>query len=59
MLTYDFLFSTLVLQHDPPPLQIFFLDKLFGRLQPGGGAFIQLPTKTPGYNFKIGDYGDA
>ena len=53
---YDFLFSTIVLQHNPPPLQNFILDKLFARLRPGGGAFVQIPTNTPGYNFKIGDY---
>ena len=56
MPTYDFLFSTIVLQHNPPPLQNFLLDKLFARLRPGGGAFVQIPTNTPGYNFKIDDY---
>lgn len=53
---YDFLFSTIVLQHNPPPLQNFLLDKLLTRLRPGGGAFVQIPTNTPGYTFKIGDY---
>jgi 2-polyprenyl-3-methyl-5-hydroxy-6-metoxy-1,4-benzoquinol methylase len=53
---YDFLFSTIVLQHNPPPLQNFILDKLFARLRPGGGAFVQIPTNTPGYTFKIDDY---
>lgn len=28
---YDFLFSTIVLQHNPPPLQNFILDKLLAR----------------------------
>lgn len=53
---YDFLFSTIVLQHNPPPLQNFLLDKLFARLRSGGGAFVQMSTNTPGYNFKIDDY---
>jgi len=52
----DFLFSTLVLQHNPPPLQNFTLDKLFARIRPGGSAFIQIPTHTPGYVFKIEQY---
>ncbi len=52
----DFLFSTIVLQHNPPPLQNFLLDRLFARLRPGGGAFVQIATNTPGYNFKIDDY---
>ncbi len=56
MPAYDFLFSTIVLQHNPPPLQNFILDKLFARLRPGGCAFVQIPTNTPGYNFRIDDY---
>lgn len=56
MPTYDFLFSTIVLQHNPPPLQNFLLDKLFARLKPGGGVFVQIPTNTPGYTFKIDEY---
>ncbi len=53
---YDFLFSTIVLQHNPPPLQDFILDKLFARLRSGGGAFVQISTNTPRYSFKIDDY---
>jgi len=53
---YDFLFSTIVLQHNPPSLQNVILNKLFARLRSGGGAFVLIPTNTPGYNFKIDDY---
>ena len=56
MPAYDFLFSTIVLQHNPPPLQDFILDKLFARLRSGGGAFVQISTNTPRYSFKIDDY---
>lgn len=53
---YDFLFSTIVFQHNPPPLQKFFLDKLLARIRPGGGAYFQIPTHTPGYKFQIEEY---
>jgi 2-polyprenyl-3-methyl-5-hydroxy-6-metoxy-1,4-benzoquinol methylase len=54
--TYDFLFSTIVLQHNPPPLQSFLLNKLLAKLRSGGAAFVQISTSTPGYSFKIDDY---
>ncbi len=53
---YDFLFSIIVLQHNPPPLQSFILDKLLARIRPGGAAFVQIPTHTPSYSFDIDAY---
>jgi len=53
---YDFLFSTIVFQHNAPPVQKFFLDNLLARLRAGGGAYFQIPTHTPGYEFKIREY---
>ena len=53
---FDVLFSILVLQHNPPPLISFILDKLLGRLRPGGIAYFQVPTFRVGYTFKIADY---
>lgn len=52
----DFLFSIITLQHNPPPLQYFILDKLFAKIRLGGGVFVQIPTHTPGYSFKIDAY---
>jgi len=53
---FDFLFSTIVFQHNPPPLQKFFLDNFLKKVRPGGGAYFQMPTHTPGYEFQIEKY---
>jgi trans-aconitate methyltransferase len=53
---YDVLFSTIVFQHNPPPVQRFLLDRLLGKLNPGGAFFFQIPTHTPRYGFVADDY---
>jgi SAM-dependent methyltransferase len=50
------LLSTIVLQHNPPPLIVFLLDTLLAKVRPGGAALFQLPTHTPGYQFDLGKY---
>ena len=45
-----------MLQHNPPPVIASILDKLLGRLRPGGIAFFQVPTFQPGYRFSVADY---
>lgn len=52
----EFLFSTIVLQHNPPPIQYFILDTLLSRIVPGGSALFQLATHTPEYRFSIKEY---
>lgn len=48
--------STIVLQHNPPPLISYLLDWCLAKVQPGGAALFQVPTHTPGYEFNITKY---
>ena len=52
----SFFFSTIVLQHNPPPLIGYLLDRLLAKVLPGGAALFQIPTHTPGYEFQIKKY---
>jgi SAM-dependent methyltransferase len=53
---YDFLFSAIVLQHNPPPVQSFLLDQLLSKVANGGAFLFQTPTLTPGYSFEAEAY---
>lgn len=53
---YDFWFSRLVLQHNPPPLTLGILVMSLTRLRPGGMALFQIPTYVDGYSFSTADY---
>jgi len=53
---FDLLFSTIVLQHNPPPIIAYVLDKLLARLRPAGVAYFQVPTLHPGYRFVLAEY---
>ena len=53
---FDFLFSTIVLQHNPPPIQKVILDKLLKAVAVGGGCLFQVPTELPGYSFQANKY---
>jgi 2-polyprenyl-3-methyl-5-hydroxy-6-metoxy-1,4-benzoquinol methylase len=52
----DLVLSFLVLQHNPPPLIAFILERMLAWLKPRGIAFFQLPTYTPGYEFAAESY---
>jgi SAM-dependent methyltransferase len=52
----SFLLSTIVLQHNPPPLIAFLLDWFLSKVEPGGAALFQVPTHTPGYTFDVEKY---
>ena len=56
LLTCSFLLSTIVLQHNPPPLIAYLLDWLLSKVEPGGAALFQVPTHTPGYEFDVNKY---
>lgn len=56
---FDFLFSTMVLQHNPPPVQKAILRILFSKIRPGGAALFQIPTDMAGYGFLSAGYLDA
>ena len=43
--------SFIVLQHNPPPLQKFFLERILHSLSPGGIFFFQTVTHAPSYAY--------
>jgi SAM-dependent methyltransferase len=53
---FDVLFSIIVLQHNPPPIIAYVLDRLLERLRPGGIAYFQVPTFQPNYRFSTVEY---
>jgi SAM-dependent methyltransferase len=53
---YDLWFSRLVLQHNPPPVTLAILDRMFAGLVPWGVAVVHVPTYCNGYSFNIADY---
>ncbi|MCC6918603.1 MAG: methyltransferase domain-containing protein [Alphaproteobacteria bacterium] len=53
---FDFWFSRIVLQHNPPPVMAQILRRAFAMLKPGGMALFQLPTYAKGYAFHAEDY---
>ncbi|HEV2834315.1 MAG TPA: methyltransferase domain-containing protein [Pyrinomonadaceae bacterium] len=52
----DVAFSMLVLQHNPPPVIAFLIERLIRSLNPGGIAFFQVPTYRLGYSFSVTNY---
>jgi SAM-dependent methyltransferase len=53
---FDILFSIIVLQHNPPPVIAYLIDRLLHRLEPGGIAYFQVPTFQAGYRFSVEEY---
>lgn len=53
---FDVLFTIIVLQHNPPPVQKYILDTLLSKVRPGGVAYFQLPTYLPNYSFSASSY---
>jgi len=53
---FDVLYSRIVLQHNPPPVQLFLLRSLLSQLLPGGVGFFQIPTYKAGYRFTVDEY---
>ncbi|WP_439552701.1 class I SAM-dependent methyltransferase [Falsiroseomonas sp.] len=53
---WDFWFSRMVLQHNPPPVAARLLAIAFVGLRPGGVAMFQMATHRVGYAFSIDDY---
>jgi SAM-dependent methyltransferase len=53
---FDFWFSRIVLQHNPPPIIMAILERVFALLAPGGVAIFQVPTYHVGYSFSVADY---
>jgi SAM-dependent methyltransferase len=52
----DVVFSVIVLQHNPPPVIAYVLDKLLTLLRKGGIAYFQVPTFRKMYSFDLEEY---
>ena len=52
----DLFYSRIVLQHNPPPVQIFLIRAFLKALRPGGVAVFQIPTYIEGYDFSVSEY---
>ena len=53
---FDAIFSIITLQHNPPPLISWTLQNLIACLNPGGIAYVQIPTYRNGYIFEVERY---
>lgn len=53
---FDFFYSILVLQHNPPPVIARMLKLILGKLRRGGAFLFQVPNQTPGYTFSTAAY---
>ena len=52
----DFIYSMIVLQHNPPPVIEKILLAFAHALKPGGIAFFQVPTYRSDYEFRLAEY---
>lgn len=52
----DFVYSVIVLQHNPPPVIEKILTAFARILRPGGVAYFQVPTYRADYEFRLADY---
>jgi SAM-dependent methyltransferase len=52
----SFFLSTIVLQHNPPPLAHYLLDQGLASVSAGGAALFQVPTHFPDYQFRTAEY---
>lgn len=53
---FDYLYSLIVLQHNPPPVQKYLLNILLGKLNLGGLLLAQTATFMTNYRFKLEEY---
>lgn len=53
---FDFFYSVIVLQHNPPPIIAKLLRTIFKSLRSGGGFLFQVPTHRPNYEFSARAY---
>jgi SAM-dependent methyltransferase len=54
--TFDFFYSIIVLQHNPPPVQKMLLNNALALLSEGGGCLFQTPARLPNYTFLSDKY---
>ncbi len=54
--SFDYFFSVIVLQHNPPPVIKSLLGAILRKMNSGGLAYFQVPTYRLGYSFGAGKY---
>jgi SAM-dependent methyltransferase len=52
----DFIYSVIVLQHNPPPIIAYVIRQFLRALNAGGVALFQVPTYRLGYEFVLNKY---
>jgi SAM-dependent methyltransferase len=52
----DLVYTVIVLQHNPPPVQYRLLSALMDAVAPGGYIYFQVPTYMFGYRFEAAAY---
>lgn len=52
----DFIYSVIVLQHNPPPVIKQVVSAFANMLRPGGIAYFQVPTYRADYEFRLPEY---
>lgn len=57
--TYNFFYSRIVLQHNPPPVQVEILRSVLASLTSPGAALFQVVTYIPDYSFSTEAYLNA
>jgi len=53
---FDFFYSMIVLQHNPPPIQKVLLENILGNIRYGGGCLFQTCGSLNGYSFNPTNY---
>lgn len=53
---FDWFYSVIVLQHNPPPIQRMILESLLPQIRSGGGFIFQTISDLPGYEFIAEQY---
>jgi len=56
LLNYDFIFTVIVLQHNPPPIIAIMVERFFKLLKINGIVIFQVPVQIKDYSFSVSDY---
>jgi SAM-dependent methyltransferase len=53
---FDFFYSVIVLQHNPPPVIVYLLQSIFQKANKGAIIYFQVPVSLPNYKFEVDEY---
>lgn len=53
---FDFFFSVIVFQHNPPPVQKYMLERIVDKARPGALLYFQVPVYSASYRFDAKKY---